>query len=364
MRYRIDKVRQILKQQKLDGVLISSVANIFYLTGYSNFSAEERECYLLITPKKQYLLTDGRYIEAVKKSVPHFDHIEITGKFSYQDELNDFCQKHKIATLGIEEDNLTVYEYKRLKKIYKKIIGLDLSNLRVNKEENEIKKIQLACKLADQAVVEILKKLRVGVIEKEIALEFEKFVKERGGELSFNTIIALGENSATPHHQTGSRKLKEGDFVLIDCGSKVDGYCSDMTRTYIFGKPTEKQKQVHKVVLDSQQKAIDYIKDQLKNGREVSGLEGDKVSRAYIQEQGFEPYSHGLGHGTGILIHEPPRLSPKSKDILKEGMVFSIEPGIYIPGFGGVRIEDLFVIQDNKLIQLTNSPKEFIELNG
>lgn len=358
---RLEKIRQLITQQQLDGILISSVANIFYLTGYSNFSPEERECYLLITPKKQYLLTDRRYIEAVEKTVPHFESIEITGSFSYQEVLKALSQKYKIITLGIEEDNLTVYEYKKWKKVFRKIVAADLSNLRVIKEVGEIKTIQLACKLADQAVAEILKKLKLGITEKEIALEFEKIIKQKG-ELSFHTIIAFGENSAIPHHQTGNRKLKKGDFILIDCGSKVEGYCSDMTRTYIFGKPNEKQKIIHQTVLDAQQKAIDYIKMQLKEGKEARGVEVDRLAREYIKVAGFEPYSHGLGHGTGILIHEPPRLSLKSKDLLKEGMVFSIEPGIYIPGFGGVRIEDLFVIKNNKLIQLTNSPKEFIEL--
>lgn len=359
---RIDNIRKVLKSQKLDGLLISSTANIFYLTGYSNFSLEERECYLLITNKKQYLLTDGRYIEAVKRSIPHFEHIEITDKLSYEEVLKNFLKSHKINVLGIEEGDLRVSEYKKIKKIFKKIINVDLNNLRIIKEELEIESIKKACRLTDKGVEDILKKFKPKVSEKEIAWEFEKLIKENGGELSFDTIIAFGENSAIPHHQTSVRKLKKGDYVLIDCGSKVEGYCSDMTRTYVFGKPSDKQKYIHQTVLKSQQKAIDYINEQLENGKEVSGLKADKVAREYIKTLGFEPYSHGLGHGTGVLIHEPPRLSPKSKDVLKEGMVFSIEPGIYIPGFGGVRIEDLFVIKNNKLVQLTNSPKELREI--
>lgn len=362
MRNRLKKLQEIIEGFNVDGVIISNTANIFYLTGYSNFSSEERECYLLITSKKQYLLTDGRYIEAVKKTILHFDNLEITGKLSYQDALKNLCKKHNIQSLGIEEDSLTVSEYKKIKKIFKKVNGVELNNLRLTKEEIEIKNIKSACNIADQAVKYILSKLKTGITEKEVAWEFEKFVKENGGKLSFDTIIAFGENSSIPHHQTGRRKLKKGDFILIDCGSKVNGYCSDMTRTYIFGSPSEKQKKIHKAVLDSQQKAINYIKNTLIEGGRVEGSDVDRVARVYIQEQGFEPYSHGLGHGTGILIHESPILSSKSKDILKDGMIFSIEPGIYIPGFGGVRIEDLFVIKDNKLVQFTSSPKELIEL--
>lgn len=359
---RLKTVVSILKECGVEGILISNAANIFYLTGYSNFSSEERECYLIITSKKKYLLTDGRYIEAVRKQVLRFEILEITQEFSYTKAFEHIFKKHSLKNIGVEESNLRVDEYKKIKKAFKKVKNIDLKPLRILKDEKEIEDIHKACKVADKAVGHILNFFRTGVSEIEVAWEFEKFIKENGGELSFKTIIAFGENAAIPHHQTGNKKLKKGDLVLIDCGAKVNGYCSDMTRTYVFEKPSYEQKLIHQTVLDAQQKAIEYIGQQLKKGEEASGVEADKVAREYIKKEGFSPYSHGLGHGTGILIHEPPSLSPKSKDSLKEGMVFSIEPGIYISGFGGVRIEDLFVIKNNKLVQLTNSPKELREI--
>lgn len=359
---RLKRVVRVIKECGVEGILISNAANIFYLTGYSNFSSEERECYLIITSKKNYLLTDGRYIEAVRKQVLRFEILEITQEFSYTKAFEHIFKKHSLKNIGVEESNLRVDEHKKIKNTFKKVKNIDLKQLRILKDEKEIEDIHKACKLADSAVGYILKFFRTGVSETEIAWEFEKFVKENGGELAFKTIIAFGENAAIPHHQTGARKLKKGDFILIDCGSKVNGYCSDMTRTYVFGKPTDKQKLIHQTVLAAQLNVIEYMGQQLKKRERVSGVEADKVAREYIKKEGFSPYSHGLGHGTGILIHEPPSLSPKSKDNLKEGMVFSIEPGIYIPGFDGVRIEDLFVIKNNKLVQLTNSPKELREI--
>lgn len=353
---RIRKLRELFLD--LDAVVISNTANIFYLTGYLNFSCEERECYLLITKSKQYLLTDGRYIEAVKKSVHHFKNIEITSTLSYQQVLNNLSKKHRIKTVGIEENDVRVEEYKGFKKIFKRIKEVNLGQLRAVKQEDEIKRIVAACNLADKAFEFATKKLNVGISEKEIASEFELSVLKNGGRLSFETIVAFGENSAIPHHLSSEKRLKSGDLVLIDCGAKVDGYCSDMTRTFVFGKPSKKQEFLLGTVKKSQEKAIDYISSVLLSGKSPSGFEVDNVAREYINSQGFKPFSHGLGHGTGLLIHEAPRLSLTSKDALKEGMVFSIEPGIYLLGFGGTRIEDLFTIQAGKLIQLTRSPRE------
>ncbi len=355
---RLKELKQQLKKEKLDGVLVSSVSNIEYLTGFTNFSKDEREAYIFLGGNFGYIITDGRYSEAVKNQILHLKLFERGNNRS----IEDLFKKHKINSLGIEEDNLTVTEYKKIKKYFKNIKHFEVSKLRAVKEKEEIEKIEKACSLGDEAFKYILTKIKVGVTEKETAFELERFVKENKADFSFGAIVAFGKNSSVPHHQTESTKLKDGDFVLLDFGVKFENYCSDMTRTVFFGKPTEKQKEIYRTVYEAQQKAFEFLDNKIKSGKKVTGGEVDKVARDYIVKKGYPSIPHSLGHGIGIEVHENPYLSPKSKDKLKKGMVFSIEPGIYIPDFGGVRIEDLYLIEDRRLRQLTTSSKDLIKL--
>ena len=359
---RLKIVKEKLIKEKLDGVLISSVANITYLTGYANFSEGERESYLIITKDQQIIITDGRYSEAVKKQVPHFTLFER----GYSNQTEDLLKKLKkqINILAIEEDSLTVAEYKLVKKHYKNIKHFEIGSIRSLKSDEEIRKIQEASKIGDLAFQHILKHIKIGVSEKEIARKLESFIKEKGAEFSFPAIVAFGKNAAIPHHHTGQTVLgpksslgREGQFVLLDFGVKVENYCSDMTRTVFFGKPDSKQKKMYETVLMAQQKAVEFINSSIKSGKQIISAEVDKAARDYIISQGFPSIPHSLGHGIGLDVHEHPHISQKSKEILKEGMVFSIEPGIYIPEFGGVRIEDLYVLEGKGLKQITNSPK-------
>ncbi|TSC87537.1 MAG: Uncharacterized protein G01um10147_515 [Microgenomates group bacterium Gr01-1014_7] len=367
--HRIKKLKNQLAEENLDAVLVSSVSNITYFTGYSNFSKDEREAYLIISKDFQYVITDGRYTEAVKKQISHF---RVAERSLFKDL--------KIVRLGVEENSLTVSEHKFFKKYFKKIKKFNVS--RSIKSGDEIKKIEDAAKLGDRAFEFVLKKIKEGISEKELAFEIELYIKKNGGDLSFPIIVAFGKNSSVPHHQTGETKLgpstpfgrsgRGGQIILLDFGVKVDEYCSDMTRTVFFGKATEKQRKIYQTVLESQKRTVDFINESIKNGKQVQAKDVDKVARNYIISRGFPSIPHSLGHGVGLEIHEHPHLSPKSKEELKEGMVFSIEPGIYIPGFGsprstrveagGVRIEDLFVYQRQGLKQTTNSPKEIIEI--
>jgi len=357
---KIKKLKEQIRKEKLDAVFISSVSNIEYLTGFTNFSKDEREAYVFVGQDFGYIITDGRYSEAVKDKVFHLTLFE-RGHNKLTEEL---LKKHKkdIKNLGIEEDNLTVAEFKKVKKHFKNIKHFNVGYLRSIKNKEEIEKIEKACKIGDSAFKFILKKIKVGVSEKEIAEELEKFVKGKGATLSFPPIVAFGKNSSVPHHQTGSTRLKDGDIVLLDLGAKVENYCSDMTRTIFFGESSDKQKEIYQVVLEAQQKAVEFLNSKIKSGEKVTGAEVDKIAREYIKSKGFPDIPHSLGHGIGLEVHEHPSLSPKSKDILKEGMVFSIEPGIYFPDFGGVRIEDLFVLQKDGLKQITHSSKELIVL--
>jgi len=365
---RLQKLQNEIASQNLDAALISNPPNIIYLTNYSGFSSEEREAFLLITPKQQYILTDGRYSQAVKKLIPNFELIEISGKSKFKDLLKILVAKLKIYKLGIEEEDLKVDEYRLVKKVIKNLQDFKFHQHRRVKTPEEIKLIEKACQIGDKAFELILTKIKKDISEKELMFHLENFIREQGFEPSFKTIVAFAENSAVPHHQTGDKKLKSGDFVLLDFGVKFKNYCSDMTRTRVFGKPSQKQKRIHEVVLDSQKKAITFLQNHLP-GRPTPGVgvgvlakDVDKAARDYILGQGFPSIPHSLGHGIGIEVHEHPYLSMNSKEILEEGMVFSIEPGIYLPELGGVRIEDLFVIEKGGVRQLTKSNKEFAQL--
>lgn len=356
---RVKDLRKKLIKEKLDAVLVSSISNISFLTGFSNFSDKEREAYIFIGKNFQYIITDARYSEAIKSQVPHLNLFQRGGGKS----TNELFQKHKkeIKNMGIEEDNLTVAEYKSLKEYFKKLNHFNLN--RSIKTRKDFEKIARACKLGDTAFDYILRKIKVGVTEKELALEIELFIKRKGAELSFPTIIAFGKNSSVPHHQTSSKGLAVSDqIVLLDFGVRYENYCSDMTRTIFFGNPSKEQKNIYKIVLQAQKEAVGFINKTIKNGKQVRAEEVDEIARNYIISKGYPGIPHSLGHGVGLDVHESPHLSPKSKDVLKMGMVFSIEPGIYIEGFGGVRIEDLFVYEKFGLRKITNSPKNLIKI--
>lgn len=353
----IEKMQSYCTDQHLDAILISSVPNIIYLTNYAGFSIEEREAYVLVTKQNTYLLTDARYINAVN-NMPHITLCEITATTPLTALLTTVCEKEALQKIGIETTNLTVAEYHNLKKLPATLSSADLRNIRLIKTAAEIAAIQQACALGDQAFDHVLSKIVEGVTEKQIAFELEFFIKQHGGDISFRSITAFGPHAAIPHHHTSDTPLTKNNFVLLDFGVKIDNYCSDMTRTIFLGTPTDEQKKMHQTVWEAQQKAIDYFG----TSTSITAADVDRIARDYILSQQYPSIPHSLGHGIGLAVHEAPSLSPHSKDILTDGMVFSIEPGIYLPGFGGVRIEDLFVIENSKLRQLTTSPKTCITL--
>lgn len=338
----------------LDGVLISSPANIVYFVGNFGFSEFERECLLLITKNRKFLITDKRYSEAVKNNVKNFKVLEIpAGRFLK--ESSQIIKNLKIKNLGFEENNLTFLEHSLLKKSVK-LTPLNLIDLRALKSKNEIENIKLACKIADQSYKFILVKLKAGVPEQQIANELEFFIKKNRADISFKPIVAFGKNSAIPHHLSDRTKLKQNQIVLLDFGVKINNYCSDMTRTIFFGSAPAEFKRIYQTVLDAQTKAIEYINSQL------FAKDIDKIARDYIIKQGFPNIIHSVGHGIGIEVHEAPHLSPMSKDIIKPGMVFSVEPGIYITGYGGVRIEDLVVVTKKGAELISHANREIIEV--
>ena len=365
MNLRLEKLRELLVQENLDAVLISAIPNITYLTNFSGFFIEDRDAYLLITKTKQYIFTHGIYKEAVQQQIKHFELISIQRENPINVALEKLIKNEKIKKLGFESFDLKVNEYNNLiKQIDKQLLmPIDLvGKLRIIKTTQEINAIRNACKIGDQAFAFILDKLKPNVTEKQIAVELEFFIKRQGADISFSPIVAFGVNASQPHHVVTNAKLKQNTLVLLDFGVKLDNYCSDMTRTVFFGEGSMTQKKVYQTVLDAQQKAAEFIKEKIAKKDAVNAKDVDMIAREYIINNGFSTIPHSLGHGIGLEVHEAPHLTTVSNDILKHGMVFSIEPGIYLPGEFGVRIEDLFAIEKNKLVQLTNAPKTLIEI--
>lgn len=376
---RLLKVGDELEKHHLDAILVSSIPNIIYLTGYSNFLPIEREAYLLIVAQPQglthktpgvigYFITDGRYAEAVALHVPNFVLIERSFKNPLKKIFEDLAKRHKIKLLGIEEYTITIAEQKILADCFNDTNHYSVRSLRAVKDQSEIYAIEEACKLADKAFIYILKNIKKGISEKEVAFELEYYVKKQGAGLSFPSIVAFGKNSSIPHHQTSNQELITNNFVLLDFGVKLNNYCSDMTRTIIFGKATAEQKRMYQTVLTAQSLAIEHLGRWRSNDFDSSEVDSikakdlDKVAREYIIQQGYPSIPHSLGHGIGLEVHESPTLSPNSKDQLKPGMVFSVEPGIYKPGFGGVRIEDLVALEPTGPRVITKASKEMIIL--
>jgi Xaa-Pro aminopeptidase len=363
MNLRLQKLRKLLKEQKLDAVLISSLPDITYLSGFSGFTTEDRDAFLLITIKKQYIFTHGIYKEAVAKQVTNFTLIDIRRENPVSIAVKKIVDEEKIKHLGYEAFDLKVAEYDRLTgQVDKKILSAtDIVNkLRITKSPDEIQAIKKACKLSDSCYSHILKNLRMDMTEKEIAFEIEMFIKKQGTDISFPPIVAFNAHASQPHHVADNTRLKRNTVILLDFGVKLNNYCSDMTRTVFFGKVDTKQKDAYEKVLSAQQKTIDYLKSSLRNPKsQIVAKKVDRIARDYISSKGYPSMPHSLGHGIGLEIHEAPRLTPVSEEMLKPGMVFSIEPGIYLQDEFGIRIEDLFVIEENELIQLTETSKNF-----
>lgn len=355
MSKRLQKIKDIIKELQLDGILIQNPINRRYISGFSGSAG-----ILYISKASSILFTDFRYIEQAKKQAPDFKIINHTTRGLYK-EINDLINKEKIKSLGFEAETLTFYEYEEYKNnLSTSVIPTNkvVEKLRMVKDADEISCIREAAKIADKAFKHILSFLKEGAIERDIALELEYFMKKNGAsDLSFSTIVASGTFSSLPHAIPRDKKLENGDFVVMDFGCIYKGYCSDMTRTIMIGKATNKHKEIYETVLKAQELALEGIKPFIK-GKEV-----DKIARDYIEARGYGNYfGHGLGHSVGMEVHENPRFSIDEDTVIKPGMVITVEPGIYIPDFGGVRIEDLIVVTENGMDNLTVSPKDLMEV--
>lgn len=317
---------------------------------------------LLIFKECAYLIIDFRYIEKARNTVKNCTVME---QENLTEQINSLMKKHNAKSLAVESMDMTLSRMSFLEKKFPDIEFIksdELSNniydMRTIKSTEEIEKIHKAQKIAEKAFDEILGFIRPGVTEREIALKLDNCMLENGAEgLSFETIALAGANTSMPHGVSGNYKVKNGDFVLMDFGAVYDGYHSDMTRTVCVGQPSEKMGKIYDIVLKAQLEALKKVKSG------ITGSELDGYARDIIDESGYgDFFGHSLGHGVGMEIHEFPTASSKSETILKENMVVTVEPGIYLPGEFGVRIEDFVVVTENSHQNLTNCPKKLIIL--
>jgi len=353
MKNRLIRLREKLNDSNVDAILITKRQNYMYLSGFTGTAA-----HLLITAEDAYLITDFRYVEQASKQAPLFEVIKYQG--SIELEIKKILEKLSIRKLGFEAGNLTYDKYLGFKEKLDdtELIPLKdfVESLRMVKSEEEIEKIKKAVEIADKAFEHILDYIKPGITENEIAAELEYFMKKNGAQgPSFETIVASGTRSAMPHGVASEKEIQHGDIITMDYGAIYEGYCSDMTRTVFVGHAQDKLKEIYEIVLNAQVEALRGAFEG-KTGREI-----DSIAREIIAKAGYgENFGHGLGHGVGLEIHEEPRLSVSGEKVMKNGMVVTVEPGIYIEGLGGVRIEDMIVINDNQPLILTKSPKELI----
>ncbi len=354
-------MKRITCDFQLDAMLITDPYNIRYLSGFRG-----GEGALYISKTQNVLITDSRYTEQAEKE-SDFEVIEEGGSHSRTQILTECIQKEKRPlnqgfSMGYEDQYMICADFEKIKEKVPASKWVPLKNhindLRRIKTEEEIEYLAKAESIGDYAFTQILKVLKPGMTELEVAATLEYHMKMAGAEdLSFSTIVASGIHSSMPHAIPNEKKLEYGDFVTMDFGCKYKGYCSDMTRTVVIGKASEKQKEIYQIVLNAQLAGLNALCAG-KTGKEI-----DHVSRAVIERAGYGKYfGHGLGHSVGLYIHENPRLSPSDDTVLEAGMIETVEPGIYIPGFGGVRIEDMVLVTESGCRNLASSPKELIEL--
>jgi len=352
IRDRIQRLIGGLGEKDIDGIFVSQPENRRYLSGFEGSAG-----FLVITAQDKILATDFRYTAQAKSQAPDYKLFTTSGDMSRW--FPELVAGLGIKRLGFEAEHIAFAQHQRLCDILNKgnsglkPIPTDgvVESLRALKEPEEIELITRAAEIADAAMGHIRKKIRPGMTEREAAWEIEKFLREEGSQtVPFDFIVASGPNAALPHAPPSTRAIGESEPIVIDIGARVEGYGSDLSRTLCLGAPDETFKKVYDTVLGAQKAAMAIIKEGM------SGGEADQLARTVIEEGGYgQAFGHGLGHGVGLASHESPRLGPDSQDKLADNMVFTIEPGIYLEGWGGVRIEDMVVMEGGKLKQISKA---------
>ena len=349
--HRIRQVRKALDEAGIDALMVLVAENRRYLSGFTGEDTQfdESAGALIITPRRLLLATDSRYELQARREASDYE--VVCYKEGLAKQLPAILQQHGIARLGFESVRLTVQQHEKIREELKKAgnetrlqpVEDLVEKLRIIKDEFEVEETRKALQLAESVFTACRPEIRAGTTEQALAWLMEKGMREAGAEaLSFSTIVAAGANSALPHAIPGDRPIKPGEPILFDWGARLNGYCSDISRTVILGKPDSRFKKVFQTVLDAQRFAIDAIRPG------ASSRAVDNVAREHIERKGYGGmFGHGLGHGTGLAIHEAPRLSPLKEFRLEVGMISTVEPGIYIPEWGGVRLENMIVVREN-----------------
>lgn len=353
----MNNIEKLKLPDNADCALITSDINRRYFTGMKSSAG-----LLAIFRNAAYLLIDFRYFEKACRTVSD---CEVLEEKNIKEQLAELMKKHSAHTIAVESADMTLKRMAFFEKKFPEFefiknneLSDNIYELRTVKTADETAKIAAAQKIAEKAFDEVLNFIKPGVTEREISLSLDEYMLRNGAEaLSFETIALAGKNTSMPHGTPSEYKVKSGDFVLMDFGAVYDGYHSDMTRTICVGKPSEKMEEVYGIVLNAQLKALETI------SAGISCAELDRTARDIINAAGFgENFGHALGHGVGLEIHEFPTASARSETILKENMIVTIEPGIYLPGEFGIRIEDFVAVTKNNCKNLTNSPKNLIIL--
>ena len=354
LKNRLNKLRQKLTEREVDAFFISQPENRYYLSGFDGSDG-----FLLITPQNTILATDFRYIEQAERQAPDYEISQITNNIA--DWFPRLVAEFNVKRLGFEAGHITFALYQQLTdalnktKSQLKLVSVDrlVESLRAIKEPEEIELITKASAITDSAFEYIEDIIHIGMSEKEVAWEIEKFMREQGSQtIPFEIIVASGPNSALPHAQPSEHAIRSGEPIVIDIGARIGGYGSDLTRTLYLGSHDDTFNKVYDTVLRAQLAAIAAIKEGM------TGEEADSLARQVIKQAGYaEAFGHSLGHGIGLAPHELPHLGPNSKEQLVNGMVFSIEPGIYLTGWGGVRIEDTVVMESGKIRVISRARK-------
>ncbi len=351
---RLQRLRQKSADKEVDAFFISQPENRYYLSSFDGSDG-----FLLITPQNTILATDFRYIEQAKRQAPDYEIFPISNNIA--DWFPRLVAELNLRRLGFEAGHITFARYQQLTnalnkaKSQLKLVSVDglVESLRAIKEPEEIELITKASAITDSAFEYIEDIIHIGMSEKEVAWEIEKFMREKSGQaIAFDFIVASGPNSALPHAKPSQHAIRSGEPIVIDIGARIGGYGSDLSRTICLGSHNNTFNKVYDTVLKAQLAAIATIREGM------TGEEADNLARKVIDQAGYgEAFGHGLGHGTGLAPHEQPRLGPNSLEHLVNGMVFTIEPGIYLTGWGGVRIEDTVVMESGKIRVISKAKK-------
>jgi Xaa-Pro aminopeptidase len=346
---RISRLKRVMRSEGIKALLVTKRENVRYLTGFTGSAGS-----VLIASGRSRLITDFRYKLQARGEAAGVE--VLIQKTDMPAALYDAAGRAGAKTLWFDESSLTIEGLKKLRKQGLTLKGHRdiVAELRLRKDNHELTSIRKAIRRAEESFCEIKKLVRPGARERDLAMRLEFLMREKGArKAAFDTIVASGVNGAMPHAAVTDRRLKKGDLVTIDFGAEADGYYCDITRTVCVGPPSRRQREIHVLVLNAQQAAIKSVR----TGMSCKAV--DAVARDIIKNAGHgDHFGHGTGHGIGLMVHEGPSISPLSRDRVEQDMIFTVEPGVYVPGWGGVRIEDMVLVTESGVRALTTLPRE------